>query len=146
MNPHFGRLLLALLAFAAIVPGTTRLAQAAGCSASTLTVGAVPVSIELCPTSAAPGHGATQTGVPMLERISANGHSFVRSVVFRFLAGDPSSRVIDDLDLAPLGLQGTLHLTILRENGQPRIVRALLTPGALPIPVHRNPLSVSLIL
>ncbi len=51
----------------------------------------------------------------------------------RFIAGDGPSRVLENVELAQLGLQGTLHLTLVYAGGAVHIESALLTPGAVTI-------------
>lgn len=64
---------------------------------------------------------------------SASGGSFSRDGTMRFIAGDGPSRVLENVELAQLGLQGTLHLTLVYAGGAVHIESALLTPGAVTI-------------
>ena len=71
--------------------------------------------------------------VPIVASYGAPGGSFSRARDLHFVAGEGVSRVIENLDLAKLGLSGTLHLTLAYSSGLVRIEGALLTPGAITI-------------
>src|SRR5579863_4291541 len=71
------------------------------------------------------GTAATAAGpelsLPVAETYSAPGGSISRTVTLRFIAGDGPSRVLENLDLTPLGLSGTLHLTLMYSGGVVRV-------------------------
>jgi hypothetical protein len=77
--------------------------------------------------------GTGEAIVPLQEVYSADGRSFARSVDLHFVAGETTSRVIENVDLARLGLIGKLHLTLAYSGGLVRVEGALLTPGAITI-------------
>ena len=63
--------------------------------------------------------------------MEARGTSFSRTVTFDALAGSDYSRTIDDLPLARVGIEKSLHLTIRYKLGSVRLEHALLVPGAI---------------
>lgn len=77
--------------------------------------------------------GTGEAIVPLQEAYSTGGRSFTRSVELHFVAGEATSRVIESVDLARLGLTGKLHLTLAYSGGLVRVEGALLTPGAITI-------------
>lgn len=118
----------------AISLGGQATAQAAGrCTQETLRVRGVPVSTSYCVTAlgkAAPGH---ELPVRVAETYRAPGGELTQEATLQFIAGEGSSRVIQDVGLARLGLSGTLHLTLLLRDGLIHIDSAMLTPGAVTI-------------
>jgi hypothetical protein len=54
-------------------------------------------------------------------------------VTLQFISGEEASRVIQDVPLDKVGLQGTLHLTLVLRGGAVRVDSAMLTPGAITI-------------
>jgi hypothetical protein len=125
---------LAFLALALALSATgTAGAQAGRCTRETLAVKGVPVTISYCvssETSAASGHDLP---VAVTENYSTSRGSFSQQSTLQFIAGESVSRVIEDVALAKLGLEGTLHLTLVYRGGLVRIESALLTPGAITI-------------
>jgi len=104
------------------------------CSQETLNVRGTPITIGYC-ISAPPRAGAgEEIGIPVQASYGAPGGSFGRAEELRFISGEGSSRVVENLKLAPLGLAGQiLHLTLVYTGGVVRIEGALLTPGAITI-------------
>ena len=51
----------------------------------------------------------------------------------RFVTGEGTTRVLENVDLAGVGLGGTLHLTLAYVDGLVHIENAMLTPGAITI-------------
>ncbi|HEY1428401.1 MAG TPA: hypothetical protein VGF18_02435, partial [Candidatus Tumulicola sp.] len=74
-----------------------------------------------------------EQAVRVSETFSTPNGSFTRNATLRFVAGEPTSRVMERLDLAPLKLSGVLHLTLAFAAGSVRIEGALLTPGGITI-------------
>ena len=99
------------------------------CSRETLTVRGTAVTISYCP-SAPTGNGPEVT-VPVAEAYSSTGGTMSRSTTLRFVTGEGPSRVLENVNLAELGLTGTLHLTLVYTGGEVRIENAMLTPGAI---------------
>ncbi len=119
---------LVLAAFLAAVP------IAAGaqehCSRETLTVRGTPVTIGYCLTAP-----AQQSGPELLLAVdgtySSGDKSFSKKATLRFVTGEGPAEMLQNVDLAPLGLTGTLHLTLEYSGGQVTIAAAMLTPGAI---------------
>jgi len=113
---------------------TLRPAVAApACTQETLDVRGTPVTIGYCVDGGARSAGGDEILVPTAASYGAPGGSFRRAERLHFVAGEGVSRVIENLDLARLGLRGTLHLTLAYSGGLIRIEGALLTPGAITI-------------
>lgn len=123
--------------FAALVCALALLPVAAsaqsGCSKETLPVRGTPVTIGFCVTGTPSRAVGSELLVPVAASYSAAGGSFGQNVVLRFIEAEGPSRVIQDVDLAKLGAQGTLHLTLVYKGGTVSIESALLTPGAITI-------------
>jgi hypothetical protein len=122
-----------LLAGAALLLALPLAAAAAPqCSHETLDVQGTPVTISYCLTS----QGQVNAGedrLPVQAVYSTTANSFSRSSTMRFVISAGPSRLLESVDLAPLGLTGTLHLTLVYTDGFVRIQSALLTPGAVRI-------------
>lgn len=100
------------------------------CSRETLPVRGTPVTVTYC-VAGARAQAAGETSLPVTGTYAARGSSFTRTTTLRFVEGEGPSRTIENVDLAPLGLTGTLHLTLLYSGGTVRVETALLTPGAV---------------
>ncbi len=116
------------------IAGTAAAPAPAGrCTRETLTVAGTPLTAAYCVTTlgaAAPGRDLP---VRVTETYSTPKAAFSQDAVLRFIAGEASSRVIEDLALERLKLRGTLHLTLVLHGGAVRIEGAMLTPGAITI-------------
>jgi hypothetical protein len=122
----------ALAIFIVLAAGTARAAgSATSCTQETLSVRGTPVTIGYCVTGAPRATGAAEIIVPVAATYSASGRSVQRSLGLHFLAGEGVSQVLESLDLASLGLTGTLHLTLAYSRGLVQVAGALLTPGAI---------------
>lgn len=118
------------LVAAVLVAAIPAAAQAQNhCSRETLTVRGTAVTISYCP-SAPTGSGPEVT-VPVAEAYSSSGGTMSRNATLRFVTGEGPSRVLENVNLAELGLTGTLHLTLVYTGGEVRIENAMLTPGAI---------------
>ncbi len=122
-------LALALLLIA--LPATA--SAQSGCSKETLTVRGTPVAIAYCLLSPPTKAAGSELVVPVSATYSANGDTISDKPVLRFIAAEGPSRVIQDVALAKLGIDGTLHLTLVFRGGAVSIESALLTPGAITI-------------
>ena len=121
-----------LLALAFAAAATSAAGAQEHCSRETLDVRGTPVTIAYCVNGeAAPTAGAVALSVQ--GTYSAPAGSFSRKGTMRFVAGDGPSRVLENVELNQLGIQGTLHLTLLYGGGTVRIESAMLTPGAVTI-------------
>ena len=107
-------------------------AAAASCSQQTLSVEGSSVTIAYC-VRATPSVKGSEEIVPVTATYSAPNGSIQRAIELHFIAGEGISRVIQSLDLVPLGLTGTLHLTLAYSRGLVEVEGALLTPGAITI-------------
>lgn len=116
--------ILALLA-ASIVPALAQ--PASRCSHETFPVGGQSVAVTVC--AGAPDSGKT---VAVTETFKGAATSFNHTTSVDVLPG-ATSRSIDDVSLAPLGLQYTLHLTLAYRDAAVTIEHALLLPGAVPL-------------
>lgn len=131
MTNVYGRPFLALaLALSATGPAW---AQGNRCTRETLAVKGTPVTVGYCVFSEASATAGHDLPVQVTESYSTSRGSFSQQSTFRFIAGESASRVIEDVALARLGLEGTLHLTLVYRGGTVRVESALLTPGAITI-------------
>jgi hypothetical protein len=101
----------------------------AHCSRETLTVRGTPVTISYCPS--APAAAGPEVSVPVEGTFSSPSGSFSRASTLKFVSGEGPARVVQNVDLAALGLTGTLHLTLVYASGEVRVESAMLTPGAI---------------
>ena len=116
---------LALFA-ASAVPALTQPAQR--CSRDAFPVAGQSVAVTVC--AGAPDGGKT---VAVTETFKNATASFNHSTSIEVLPGAAVSRAVDDISLAPLGLQYTLHLTLAHREAAVTIEHALLLPGAVPL-------------
>jgi hypothetical protein len=123
---------VALALFFASCTGAAASAQA-GCTRETLMVRGTPVTIGYCLSAAPHAAGSDEVIVPVVASYGAPGRSVSHARELHFVAGEGVSRIIENLDLAQLGLSGTLHLTLAYSGGLVHVEGALLTPGAITI-------------
>jgi hypothetical protein len=116
---------LALFA-ASIAPALAQPAQR--CSHETFPVGGQSVAITVC--AGAPDGGKT---VAVTETFKNAATSFNHTTSIEVLPGAAASRAVDDVSLAPLGLNYTLHITLVHRDAAVTIEHALLLPGAVPL-------------
>jgi hypothetical protein len=110
---------------ASIAPALAQPAQR--CTRDTFPVAGQPVAVTVC--SSAPEGAKT---VAVTETFKGATASFNHSTSIEVLPG-ATSRAVDDVSLAPLGLQYTLHLTLAYRQAGVTIEHALLLPGAVPL-------------
>ena len=125
-------LLLALAAALAVVTTAGALAAPPGCTQETLAVRGVPVTIVYCVT-APPRYEGDELVVPVSSSYTAPGGAFGRIRELRFVSGEGTSRILENVQLARLGMPGVLHLALVFAGGQIQIEGALLTPGGITI-------------
>jgi hypothetical protein len=119
-------------ALALTVGGHASAQPSSRCSREVLPVRGTPVTAGYCVADV--GTGANhELPVRVTESYSSPHGAFAQEATLRFIAGESSSRVIEDVDLARLGLTGTLHLTLVFHGGLVRVESALLTPGAVTV-------------
>ena len=97
------------------------------CSREAFPVGGQSVAVTVC--AGAPDGGKT---VAVTETFKGAAASFNHRTSIEVLPS-ATSRGVDDVSLAPLGLQYTLHLTLAYSNAAVTIEHALLLPGAVPL-------------
>ncbi len=122
------RTTVAVLAFLAASTVSALAQPAQRCSHETFAVGGQPVTVTVC---AGPPDGAKTVAVS--ETFKGATTSFNHTVSIEVLPGAAASRAVDDVALAPLGLQYTLHLTLAYREAAVTIEHALLLPGAVPL-------------
>ena len=119
-------------AFVLLAASAIPVSAATSCTQQTLSVEGSPVSIGYC-ANGSPRTSGSELIVPVTASYSAPGGAVRRAIELHFVAGEGISRVIESLDLGPLGLAGTLHLTLAYSRGLVQLEGALLTPGAITI-------------
>jgi hypothetical protein len=103
-------------------------AAAPPCSTDTFTIDGNPLAVEVC----APAESLAGTKVTLTERFTLKGQApLERPLVMEVLPKAGTSRSIDDVSLSKLGIEKTLHLTILFKLGSASLEHALLVPGAI---------------
>jgi hypothetical protein len=114
--------------------GGSASAQPSGrCTHETLSVRGTPVTVAYCVNAVGVAASGRDLPVRVLETYSTSHASFSQEATLRFIAGEEASRVIEDVALERLGLEGTLHLTLLLHSGLVHVDGAMLTPGAITI-------------
>ena len=111
---------------ASTAPASAQPAQR--CSHETFPVAGQPVVVTVC--AGAPNGAKT---VAVTETFKNASTSFNHAVSIEVLSGAAASRATDDVSLAPLGLQYTLHMTLAYREAGVIIEHALLLPGAVPL-------------
>ena len=128
MKPSTVLAVVALLATPPSVAGAQE-----HCSRETLTVRGTPVTIGYCITGEPSRLAGGGIALNVQSTYSAAGGSFSQQGSMSFIDGDAPSRVLQSVELGQLGLQGTLHLTLIYSKRLVRIESAMLTPGAVTI-------------
>lgn len=121
-----------LVVFLALCAAGTASAQGGRCTRETLAVRGTPLTVSYCVASQ-PAASGQDLPVRVSESYSTPRGSFSQQNTLQFIAGESASRVIEDVALGRLGLEGTLHLTLVYHGGLVRVESALLTPGAITI-------------
>jgi hypothetical protein len=127
----YARMALALV-LASSAAGSAS-AQGGRCTRETLPVSGTALTVSYCVTGEKPAGSGGDLPVRVTENYSTPRGSFSQQNTLQFIAGEAASRVIEDVALARVGLEGTLHLTLVYRAGVVRIESALLTPGAITI-------------
>ncbi len=116
---------LALLVWAAAPAAAQNPAQR--CAHESFDIGGKPVTTSVC--AGAPENGK----LAVSESFRGGSGSLAHTTTIDVLKGATVSRNVDDVALAPLGINATLHLTLAYRNGAVAIEHALLLPGATPL-------------
>lgn len=112
---------------------TAQAGASGACTSETLGVQGTPITIAYCVTGKAKATAGQEILVPYNATFSGPRGTVGKTGDLHFLAEDGVSRVIYNLELSNLGMQGTLHLTLAYVGGTVRVEGALLTPGAITI-------------
>ncbi len=129
-----GRIARSIAVLLALVAGWPVRGAAAppGCTQEILPVLGTPVTVVYC-VAAPPRYEGDELIVPVTSSYAAPGGAFGRRRELRFVGGEGVSRVLENVQLARLGMPGVLHLTLVFAYGEVRVEGALLTPGAITI-------------
>jgi hypothetical protein len=119
---------IAVLAFVVASAAPVLAQPAQRCSQESFPVGGRAVAVTVC--AGAPNSGKT---VAVTETFKNASTSFTHTTSVEVLPGAATSRAVDDVSLAPLGLQYTLHITLAYREAGVVIEHALLLPGAVPL-------------
>lgn len=123
----------AAAALALTLAAGTGARAAEACSHETLSIRATPVNVAYCVLRAGRAKPGESVPLALNETYASPRGSLNRTVTVQFIAGENPSRAIEDVPLEPLGLTGTLHVTLAYAGGLVRIESAILTPGAITI-------------
>lgn len=102
------------------------------CSHETVTVRGVPLSVGFC-IAGAPVTAHSVATVALEATYASKSSSFVQRSSVRFITGEGPARALESIDLRPLGINGTLHMTLLYSGNEVTMEHALLTPGAITV-------------
>lgn len=108
--------------------GAPASAQSARCSHDALSLDGLPLEARFC----VPADAGAPT-VTVTETFSARGGSVEKTVALTVVAGARISRTIDVVDLEPLGVAHSLHVTLAFRAGLVTLEHALALPGAIPL-------------
>lgn len=136
MNRQIALTAALALSLGAVILSPSRDAQAqpAGhCTREVLTVRGTPLTVSYCILGSGPAAPGHDLPVHLSASYTTPRGSYTQESTLNFIAGEESSRVLQDLALDKVGLQGTLHLTLLLHGGLVRVDSAMLTPGAITI-------------
>jgi hypothetical protein len=103
------------------------------CSNLTVSVRGTPLTVGFCLSGAATNAANGVTTVSLEATYATKGHSMVQRSSVRFITGVGPARALDSVNLAPVGIDGTLHMTLLYSGNQVSMEHALLTPGAVTV-------------
>jgi hypothetical protein len=118
---------------AAIVLAATAAAGAqTPCSRETVQVRGTVLSVSFC-TVGAPVTASAVTTVAVDATYATKDHSLVQRTTLRFITGEGPARALENVNLGSLGIEGTLHMTLLYSGNQISMEHALLTPGAVTV-------------
>jgi hypothetical protein len=101
--------------------------EAEHCTRDHLNVAGSAVAASFCiPAEPAPSVSVTET-------FTALGKTIRQTTPLAIVAGARTSRTIDDVDLTPIGLKSSLHMTLAYRAGYVELEHALALPGAVPV-------------
>ena len=101
------------------------------CSHDAVTIRGVPVAIGFCIAGATASSAVATVAVE--ATYTSRSASFQQRSSVRFITGEGPARALESVDLAPLGITGVLHMTLLYDGNEVTMEHALLTPGAITV-------------
>jgi len=123
----------ALTLLLALSLGSAASAQTGRCTRETLPIKGTPLTASYCVASEASAAAGHDLPVQVVATYATSRGSFTQQSTLQFIAGETASRVIEDVALTRVGLDGTLHLTLVYRGGLVHVESALLTPGAITV-------------
>jgi len=123
----------ALTLLLALSVGSAASAQTGRCTRETLPIKGTPLTASYCVASEASAPAGHDLPVQVVATYATPHGSFTQQSTLQFIAGESASRVIEDVALTRVGLDGTLHLTLVYRGGLVHVESALLTPGAITV-------------
>lgn len=112
-------------------------APSSPCSSDTFSIDGTALTFLVCPAAQsvpAAGKPAPSTSGELRETIGVKGRlPLTRVVRYERLANEETARTLDDVPLAALGIELTMHVTLAIRGGDARLEHALLVPGAIPL-------------
>ncbi len=121
----FSRSVAALGLLAALY--LTASAEPEHCTSDRLTVAGSAVAASFC----IPAEPAASVSVT--ETFTALGKTIRQTTPLSIMAGARTSRTIDVVDLGPIGVKTSLHMTLAYGAGYVKLEHALALPGAIPV-------------
>jgi hypothetical protein len=117
-----------ILALAAILLAVPIAAPADdGCSRDSFNIDGTQVAAVLC----APAQAKPAGAVSVNATFSTKSTNFNKTISLEVVPGQPLSRGIEEIALAPLGLQRSLYITVQYSGGKVTLAHAVLLPGAV---------------
>jgi hypothetical protein len=98
-----------------------------GCSHDSFNIDGTQVAAILC----APAQAKPAGAVSVNATFSTKTANFNKSISLDVLPGQPQSRGIEEVSLAPLGLAHSLYMTVTYGAGKVTLAHAVLLPGAV---------------
>jgi hypothetical protein len=119
----------AVAAALALVLTASAASAAPRCAHETFPIDGKPLLVTICPAA----HDAAAKTVALTETYRSGTASFSRTSEVPLLDDAASSRLAEDVSLAPLGSARTLHLALAYRDDTVTVDAALLLPGAIPL-------------
>jgi hypothetical protein len=120
--------LIRALAFAGAISSSSA-GTAAACSHDHLRIEKQAVSVTLCPGIPRIADGTVR--LPLQLRLDGRPASLNERLLLRYPQLAPHPRAVDDVDLTPLGIAKTLHLSLIPHGNEISIEHAVLLPGPI---------------
>lgn len=118
--------LIGALAFVGAISSSSA-GTAAACSHDRLRIEKQSIGITLCPGTPSIVDGTVR--LPSQLRLDLRKASLDRSLLLRYPPLTPHPRAVVDVDLTPLGIAKTLHLSLVPHGDEISIEHAVLLPG-----------------